>query len=95
MWTISAGVVLFAAILNVRCRKPSVSKAFQSIQFGVAELRQIQDADCVPDRAIGITGNLHLVAISLRVQFAHQPFSGIQSDPAIIGFKVRIVSDLQ
>ena len=57
---VSAGVVLYAVILNVFRRQPSVSKAFQSIQFGIAEPRQIQDADRVPDRTIRITGNLHL-----------------------------------
>src|SRR4051794_37723352 len=40
-------------------------------------------------------GNLHLVAVTGRVDLAHQPLSGIAPNAAIIGFKTRIVSDLQ
>ena len=58
-------------------------------------MRQVNHSDGVPDRIIGIATNLHLVAISLRMQFAHQPFPGIQPDSAIIGFKARVVGDLQ
>ena len=94
MWTISAGVVVFAAMLHVLRRQPSVGEAFEGREFDLGQPRQVK-VDNMSDRALGIASKLHAIAVAGGMESGHQPLSGIQPNPAIVGFKTGIVSDLQ
>jgi len=74
-------------------RQSRISEPLQSVQLRATQSLQV-DAGDMHNRRCGIASDLHLVTMSLRMQFAHQPLAGIESDPAIIGFQPRIVSDL-
>jgi hypothetical protein len=78
-------------VLHVFRRQPSVGETFEGIEFGPAELGQVNNSDHMPDRIIRVASNLHPVAITLRMQLAHQPLAGVPPDPAIIGFKAGVV----
>jgi hypothetical protein len=65
MGTLAARLV--AVYLCVLRGQPGVGEAFERIEFWPGELRQVDHPDRMIDWIVRIAGNLHLVAVSLRV----------------------------